>query len=222
MSVEKIILRSFLTTLLAILMLLVFMVGVLVLVYPETMMNVAYDMGMEKSSIWYAERAYKRHGKIETIAFATTIAIEENMYDKIISCGGKMILDESFDEYCAEKDEENFEKYGDQAINGVKIVDILGEYDQYVYAQISVAMYRTGDKDGAIEKAVDLTEGFSRNNAIACLLIQAESENDEIYVDKLLDVMDALQALGGSLWEEKDQVYFNEIQYMFMGGEQNA
>ena len=208
MSVEKIILRSFLSTLAAIVMLLVFMVGMLVAVYPETMMNISYDMGMEKASVWFAERAYKRHDKIETIAFATTVAIEENMYGKIISCGDKMITDNEFDEYCEAKDQENREKYGDQTINGIKIVEILGSYDQYVYAQISIAQYKTGDKDGAVERAKDLTVGFPRNNAIACLLLEADSDGDETLVSELLLEMETLYS---DAWADEDKTYYDEI-----------
>ena len=181
MSVEKIIIRSFLSTLAAIVMLLVFMVGMLVAVYPETMMNVSYDLGMEKASVWFAERAYKRHDKIETIAFATAVALEENMYDKILSCGDKMINDNEFADYCQRKDEENEKKYEGQT----EILEILGSYDQYVYAQVSVAQYKTGDKDGAVTRAVnavELASDFPKNNAIVCLLIEADSDGDETLV----------------------------------------
>ena len=208
MSVEKIIFRSFLCTLAAIAMLLVFMAGMLVAVYPETMMNVAYDMGMEKSSVWFAERAYKRHDKIDTIAFATTVAIEENMYDKIISCGEKMISDDEFASYCEKKDLENYATYGDQTVNGVLIVDIIGAYAQYVYAQISVAQYKTGDTDGAKQRAWALTEGFPRNNAIACLLLEAEGNGDETLVQTLRVEMESLDQ---SDWSDDDKAYFGEI-----------
>lgn len=215
MSVEKIILRSFLSTLAAIVMLFVFMVGMLVAVYPETMMNVSYDMGMEKASVWFAERAYKRHDKVETIAFATTVAIEENMYGKIVVCGEKLIADEEFADYCKAKDEANAEKYGDQTVNGVLITDILGSYDQYVYAQITIAQYKNGDKDGAVTRAVELTEGFSRNNAVACLLMEADSDGDTALVDRLLVEMENMKIHYGATWEESDAEYFGEIYWMF-------
>ena len=208
MSVEKIILRSFLNTLLAILILLVFMFGMLVVAYPETMMHVSYDMGMEKASVWFAERAYNRHDKIDTIAFATTVAIQEGMNGKIISCGDKMIADEEFAEYCAAKDEETRNKYGDQAIDGIEIVKILGSYDQYVYAQICLAQYRTGDTDGAVERARALTVDFPRNNAIACLLLEADSDGDEELVGRLLAEMDALNQ---EAWEADHRAYYQEI-----------
>ena len=188
MSVQKIILRSCLSTLAAIFILLVFMVGMLVAVYPETMMNVAYNMGMEESSIWFAERSYKRHDKIDTIAFATTVAIEENMYGKILSCGKKMIADEEFESYCDKKDEKNREKYGDD------FYLTLGYYDQYIYAQVSVAQYKKGDKDGAVKRAVgsvDLEGEFLGNNAMVWLLLEAYTNDDQDTVKKLIDVMDA-------------------------------
>lgn len=210
MSVEKIIIRSFLSTLAAIVMLLVFMVGMLVAVYPETMMNISYDMGMEKASVWFAERAYKRHDKIETIAFATTVAIEENMYGKIVSCGDKMIGDNEFDEYCQRKDEENEKKYEGQT----EILEILGSYDQYVYAQVSVAQYKTGDKDGAVARAVnavEITSGFPKNNAIVCLLIEADSDGDEALVQTLLLEMESLYSDYGDAWGEAAKTYYDEI-----------
>ncbi|MBQ8446698.1 MAG: hypothetical protein IJX31_02855 [Clostridia bacterium] len=207
MSVEKIIIRSFLSTLAAIVMLLVFMVGMLVAVYPETMMNVSYDLGMEKASVWFAERAYKRHDKIETIAFATAVALEENMYDKILSCGDKMINDNEFADYCQRKDEENEKKYEGQT----EILEILGSYDQYVYAQVSVAQYKTGDKDGAVTRAVnavELASDFPKNNAIVCLLIEADSDGDETLVQTLLLEMETLYSDG---WKDADKAYYNEI-----------
>ena len=212
MSVEKIILRSFLNTLLAILMLLVFMAAMLVAVYPETMMNVSYDMGMEKASIWFAERAYKRHDKIDTIAFATTVAMEEHMYGKVISCGEKMIRDDEFAGYCQAKNDANAEKYGNQTVDGtpdgIKIVDVLGDYDQFVYAQISIAKYKTGDKAGATKRAVELTVDFPRNNAVACLLLEADYDGDEHLVQVLLTEMDNMYS---DAWDTDDKAYFNEI-----------
>lgn len=208
MSVEKIVIRSFLNTLLAIFILLAFMFGVLVVAYPETMMHVSYDMGMEKPSIWFAERAYKRHDKIDTIAFATTVAIEEGINDKIVSCGNKMIADEEFTDYCEAKNEENRNKYGNQSVDGILIVDILGSYDQYVYAQICLAQYRAGDADGAVERAIELTVDFPRNNAIACLLLEADSDGDEDFVESLLVEMGSLNQ---DEWDEDDKAYYREI-----------
>ena len=212
MSVEKIILRSFLSTLAAIVTLLVFMVGMLVAVYPETMMNISYDMGMEKSSVWFAERAYKRHDKIETIAFATTVAIEENMYGKIIVCGEKMISDDEFAGYCEAKNDANAEKYGNQTVDGtpdgIKIVDVLGDYDQFIYAQISIAKYKTGDKAGAMKRAIELTVDFPRNNALACLLLEADSDGEDALVNELLL---EIERRYSDEWEDGDKAYYAEI-----------
>lgn len=208
MSVEKIILRSLLSTLAAIALLLVLMVGSLVAFFPETMMNVSYDMGMEKSSVWFAERAYKRHDDIDVIAFATTVAIEEDMYDKIISCGERMTEDEEFEEYCAARDLKNAETYGNEMLGDHKIVDILGRYDQYIFAQISIAQYKKGDKDGAAERAKTNTVGFPRNNPIACLLLEADSEGDEDFKKHMTDIM---RGLSQENWHEDDIQYYNEI-----------
>ncbi|MBE5747029.1 MAG: hypothetical protein E7352_02500 [Clostridiales bacterium] len=217
MSVRKIIFRSCMNTLAAIFILLVFMVGMLVAVYPETMMNISYDMGMEKSCVWFAERAYKRHNKIDTIAFATSVAVEQNMYGKVVTCGEQMIADNEFAVYCDFKDKLNHDKYGDLTIGGTPIVEIIGTYDQYVYAQVSIARYKLGDKDGALERAVnavELTAEFPRNNAFASLLLEVYEFGDEDFLQTLLLEMDDLYRDG---WADGSKDYFNDLRVAVSG-----
>ncbi len=172
MGVDKVILRSFLSTLAAIFLLLVFMVAALCAFFPSTMMNITYDLGMESSSIHFAERAYNGSEDIYYIAYATEVAIEEDKNDKILSCGKQFITDEGFDGYCALKG---------------------ANYEQFIYGQVYVAMYEQGDKANAVSLAYEsLGGGFPRGNALVAVLIAAFEQNDGATVtmigEKLADI----------------------------------
>jgi galactose-1-phosphate uridylyltransferase len=60
------------------------MIGLLCLAFPSTMMGLTYNLGMDKSSIYFAECAYSRSDDVYYIAYATEIAIEGESIDKII------------------------------------------------------------------------------------------------------------------------------------------
>ncbi len=159
MGVDKVILRAFLSTLLAIVLLFSFMIAALCAFFPSTMMKITYDLGMESSCIHFAERAYKDSDDIYYIAYATEVSIEEDKTGKINSCGDEFIHHEDFEKYCEEKG---------------------GNYRQYVYGKICVAKYEKGKKAEAIEEArLSLKEGnFPKNNALVAVLITALSKED--------------------------------------------
>ena len=189
MSVDKVILRAFLSTLAAVLILFAFMVGALCLIYPQTMMNITYDMGMESASIFFAEEAYDRSKDGYYIQFATEVAIGEGDKKKINACGESLIKDEEFAELCADE------------------TDPIA-YEQYIYGQICVAKYEL-KKGDAVARAFELVEEteFPRNNAIVAVLITALGKNDQATVSKIKGKMEERQASIS----ETDSVYFNEV-----------
>ena len=85
MRVDKVILRAFLSTFTAIILLLAFMLVALIGLYPSTMMEITYDLGMDASSIRYAERAYDWSKDEYFIANAMEMAIGLKDYEKISS-----------------------------------------------------------------------------------------------------------------------------------------
>ncbi len=158
MSVDKVILRAFLSTLAAIGTLFLFMIIALCAVFPSTMMEVTYNLGMENSSIHFAERAYKGSEDIYYIAYATEVAIEEGKNGKIVSCGEKFIEDKAFAGYCQRK--------GDS-------------YSQFIYGKVCVSKYLKGDKQAAIDFAKGTLSGaFPKNNALVAVLITAIEQKD--------------------------------------------
>ena len=83
MRADKVILRAFLSTLIAIAALMAFLLITLLCVYPSTMMEITYDLGMNQSSVRNATRAYNRTDDIYYIAYATDVAIESDDYKKL-------------------------------------------------------------------------------------------------------------------------------------------
>ena len=185
MGVDKIILKTFLTTLASIFALIIFMIIGLCAVFPSTSMQIAYDMGMEASSIHFAERAYKDSHDIYFIAYATEVAIEEDKSGKIISCGEKFIADEGFETYCELKGE---------------------SYEQFIYGQVCVSKYKKGSKEEAVTLAYESLQGaFPEGNALVAVLLTALRANDSSTVDMIKIKLNEISASG------EDGEYFQQM-----------
>ena len=194
MSVDKVILRAFLSTLLAIIILVSFMFLALIAAFPQTMMELTYNIGMESSSIYFAEDAYKRTDDVGYIAYATEVAILDDNNSKIIACGEKFIKDKDFDEYCLKKDEE---------------IQVETSYKQYVYGQVCVAMYEKDKKDEAIARAFELMGNtFPRNNAVVALIVAANNAQDVASLDMIKGKMNDMQKNG---LDDASKAYIGEI-----------
>ncbi len=181
MGVDRIILRSFLSTLAAIVLLFAFMLVALIGLYPSTMMEITYDLGMDASSIRYAERAYEWSGDEYFMAYAMEVAIGSADTKKIESCGEKLISDGDFAAYYAKRNE--------------KLPQDSMTYEQYVYGQVCVAKYENGKKEDAVNKAFDWTgtDGFPKNNAVIAVLYSALSDGDTNTINLIKGKMEQLQ-----------------------------
>lgn len=194
MSVDKIILRAVLTTLASIAILFLFMLTALVCVYPQTMMKLTYDLGMEDASIWFAEISYDRSHEINYIAHAAEVAIGQRDYEKIDSCGERLIKDDAFDDFCEIKN-----------AKGPQNAELT--YEQYVYGQVCIAKYERARVTEAVERAFALVgdNAFPKNNAVVAVLITALQHNDADTVSLIKGKMKQMQVRA------EDEAYFNAI-----------
>lgn len=170
MHVDKIILRAACTTLAAILTLFAFMALALCFVFPSTVMNFAYDLGMNSVAVKYANRAYERSGDIAYAAFATEVAILDGNAEQIAIYGNLFIADDEFQTYCNGRNEN-------------KPDGAEGKYEQYIYGRVYSAEYATitaqEDKAILIGKAfASLDDTFSQGNAVIMLIIAARKTDD--------------------------------------------
>lgn len=193
MRVDKVILRAACSTIAAIFVLFAFMIFALNFLYPSTMMEITYDLGLDSASISCARRAYDRDPAIEYIAFATEVAIGLGDNEEINRCGKMFIDNEEFKEYCQEKNE--------------SITGLTGTYEQYVYGQVCIAGYRLGANENAVIDAFTFVgNAFPKNNAIVALLVTALSANDAVTVDVIKTNLHTLTDLTAD-----DAAYLDEI-----------
>ena len=199
MRVDKIILRATLSTLAAIFCLIGIMIFALCYLFPATMMNIAYDLGMDNASITCAKRSYKRTDEVCYIAFATEVAIIAENDEAIADCGKRFISDDAqaFQAYCVDKN---------QALSS----ELSATYEQYVFGQICAAEYRLGDKAQALEDAFAYLHGaFPANNSVVTLLFTALQENDGQTVGQIQTRLVSLSQTNNLT--ETDGAYLQEI-----------
>ena len=180
---DKVILKAVFSTLMAIIVLCGVMTAALVFIYPSTMMGLAYDVGLDNASAWFAGRAYNQLDNVYYIAFATEVSIGTGDMEKIDEYGSKFILDESFGEYCSRMDEQT---------SGTG-----NSYAQYVYGQVCMAKYRLGKGEEAVELSFSINEDcFPPKNAAAAVLLialQRNGQEDLPFIENILARLKALQ-----------------------------
>lgn len=205
MRTDKVIWRSILTTLLAIALLFGTLLFILCVIFPASMMEITYDLGMNKASVKYAERAYKRTDDVYYAAFATetSILLEDNA--KIEENGLRLINDDTFLQYCTLRNEEIAK--GNETAAENERVSIT--YEQYVYGQVTMAQYQQGKKADAIVTAfVSIEKGFPKNNAAALLYLTARKIEDE---ETATTINAKMQALRDTDLTDADRLYLEQI-----------
>ncbi len=187
MGVDKVIVRAALSTLAAIGILFVFMIVSLCAVFPSTMMQMTYNIGMESASIHFAERAYKDSKDVHFIAFATEVAVMQDKSGKISTCGEKLITHKDFETYCALKEVE------------------VENYEALMYGSVCTALYENGKAEKAVNYAyVSLDGGFPLENAMVDVLVAALKADDSATVTLIGDKLATVTA--GS---ETEQAYLD-------------
>ena len=187
MRVDKVIARAALSTVAAILLLCAMMIATLCLAFPQTVMKLTYDLGMDGASVKFATIAYERsENNVYYIAYATEVAIGAEDYENVRSCGKTFVQDkEAFKAYAAERD---------KSMNAES-----GAYEQYVYGKICVAEYRLGDKQTALLDASGYLQGkFPANNALIALLLEAIKSGDKETATAVLNTMQTLKSEQGA------------------------
>lgn len=206
LKVDKIILKTFLTAFLSALGMFVVMIAVLCLLFPSTMMQISYNMGLDGMSASFAKTAYDRSNDIYYIAYATEVAIGMDDENQIITYGEAFVKDNDFAKYCERKNANLPEMDGHQA---------TGSYEQYIYSQICISMYEKGNTK-AVDRAFEflgVSEGtskltaFPRQNVVVALLVNAMVVGDAQTVSQ---IQEKIEQLPTELSAE-DQAYYDEV-----------
>ena len=198
MGFDKIILKAVLSTLAAMVILCGALLLSLTFIFPSTMMEISYKLGMDNASVRYATRAYQQSGEEEIyyIAFATEVSIGVKDSKKIEECAQQLVQNENFATYCQEIDQRN---------------GANNEYVHYVYGQLCMAKYNNGKELEAIELAFNSFEnGFPANNAVGAVLVAAIHASDTQSVCKISEKLDQINIDEQAL-SQAETAYLQQI-----------
>ena len=181
MKLDKVIVRTMVSTLCAIAILCVSAVLFASFIFPSTMMSISYKLGNDSGAMKYAYSSYDRTKEVAYIAYATEVAFGVDNDEDIVRYGEEFVKDKDFDGYCAEVD--------------LRSGTAQGAYRQYVYGRLVVSEYSIGEKDKAFSYAEEaIGNKFAKNNAMVALLFEAMVEGDGATVQKVVNKMRDLTA----------------------------
>lgn len=198
MRIDRVIIRAALSTLGAIAVLLILMLSTLSIAFPQTMIKLSYDMGMDKLSVQFAARAYETSGKAYYAAYATEVAIGADDYASVETYGEKLVNDDEFGDYCKERD--------------VVVDEQEISYAQYIYGEICVAKYRLGNTQQAVQSAWEYIgngTSFVKNNAMVALLLEMLGQKDLAAVQTVLGKMNEIQQ--SALADDTQRTYLSQL-----------
>ena len=196
MRIDKVMLKAFISTFSAIILLFAFMFSVIALAFPSTMMELSYDFGRDETSIRYAQRAYDWFDDTYYMAYAMEVAIGSDNQEMIEKCGEIVVEDDQyFTQYCAEK----------QAL----LSDDMMRYEDYLYGKIAVAKYIQGKKEESVNYAFDsLKGGFPLDNAAVSVFYAAARNGDQETVNMIKGKMEEQQV---STFADGEKAEFDKV-----------
>lgn len=169
----KVILKTALKTLLAVLILALVAFGIASLGFPSEMAGLCEKTGNYKMALGYANLSYSYSGSPSDLNRCFMDGVYAGSDGDIVKYGDKLIACEEFDDICAEKS-----------------AALESDYRQYVYGKIASAKYRKGSVDEALAMATEATDdmqGFPLNNALAALSLEVIAKSDAGTAARLLE-----------------------------------
>jgi len=145
--------KTVVSTLIGVLVLLALMFGVLSLFFPQTMMRITYDMGMDRASVGFALTAYDRFGAVDYVGFAADTALKAEMHERAEMCIERLLDDEDYNDYCERKN-------GDREGDGMYTT-----FQEFYPRQLCLAIYWQGEGNRAGDRALEFIDsGFAEGN----------------------------------------------------------
>lgn len=203
MRLDKIIFKAFLKTLAAAAVLVALLIGLLSLAFPQTMMEITYSLGMDKTSVKFSLLSYRRSDRIDYLASGADTALAANLYEIADECLENLLADEGFEEYCNEK---NAKLTGEAKAT---------TYQDYYKRQLCLTKYFLGQSEAAVNRAAEFTKSaFAAGNPMVALLSRArlDKQDGAATVQYLYAKMTSIKA--GDVYRgysAADQAYFDEI-----------
>lgn len=183
---SKLVLKTIFSTLAVMFGIAFIFFGVMSLAAPGAMLEFSDGIGLQRLSAAYSVSIYERSGRVNDLANAVERNYYAEEYSVAAELGVKLREAKSFQEYCALRDRLDSE---DLITSGR-----VGNYEQYITGIISVSLYRSGQKEKAVEVAFSALKGeFPANNSVEYLADAVLAEQDSEYCRILLDNLGKLQ-----------------------------
>lgn len=179
----KVILKTAIKTLIIVAVLALVAFGIASLGFPSEMAGLCEKSGNYSLATGYASLSYTYSKDVNDLnrCFADSVFAKND--NDVVKFGDMLIAHEKFEEAC----QTNSKTVTTQ---GGTVITI--DYKQYVYGNVSVAKYKLGKKDEALELAktamnAEDVQGFPKNNALAMLSLQVIESGDKDTAAKLLE-----------------------------------
>ncbi len=195
---SKIIVKTFIKTALGLIAALAVVFIIMSFGFPQHMAGMCENIGAYGLATGYASLRYTYTGSAEDLDRCARDSILADNDENIVKYCGSLVETDGFADICL--------SYGGDV-----------DYRQYVYSKLSVAQYRSGDKDGALASATEAlvgVEGFPVNNALAALATEVATAEDSDTAGKLLAVMEKISPDG-----DGEEDYFNRVKNILNIGE---
>lgn len=189
----KIIVKTFIKTALAVVVMLAVAFGVVSIAFPQHMATLFENAGCYRTATDYASLRHFYTGNVNDLDRCARDSILSRNNGKIVKYCGKLVADEEFAELCT---------------------SYIGAYDSYDYRQyicgnLASAQYAEGDAEGAVDTAtaaLDGVEGFPVNNALALLCIRVAEREDGQTAKVLLAALGECSPVG-----ETQTTYYQSV-----------
>lgn len=193
---SKVILRTALKTLLAVIIVIIIGFTVLSLGFPKLMASFLEDGGNYSFAAGYASLSYSYSGDVGDLARCVHDYMAAENDEKVAEFGAKLVKHEKFSDYC-DSETERLSAYYDKKF----------DYRQYICGKIAATKYRLGDNFGTmtiIESAMDHVN-FPANNALVQLVLMVQERNDKDFGDEILIYLETITP------QESEMVYYNAV-----------
>lgn len=183
---EKIVVKTAVKTVLAILAVLVVVFAIFNFAFPQHMATFMESIGNYSLAVKYSSLRYSYTGDSMDLSRCFENSVSLGNDDYIIEYGEELVAKEDFSSVCELKEKEFYE-LDDKYFNE----DVVYDYNQRVKGKLAVAYYHNGEDERAINYAfaANGTESFISGNALITLYLEIRSENDSEAAGMMLEVL---------------------------------
>ncbi len=191
---EKIVVKTAVKTVLAILAILVVVFAVFNFAFPQHMATFSENIGNYSLAVKYSALRYSYTGDGMDLARCFEDSVSLGNDDYIIKYGEELTARQDYSSVCDRKEQE-FAELNDKYFGE----NVTYDYNQRVNGKIAVAYFHKGDDENAVLVALcaNGTESFVSGNALATLYLEIIAEGDSQAAGVMLSALSQISPTDG-------------------------